>query len=70
MNVTFVVAIFASNARNFNPMIWMWEFRPIEREKQARNREERSSQQFHINNIGRRPPIQAENKDVIHTHSS
>jgi hypothetical protein len=35
---------------------------------QARDREERSSQQFRINNIGRRLAIRAENKDVIHTH--
>jgi hypothetical protein len=33
---------------------------------QARNREKRSSQQFHINNIGRHPAIRAENKNVIH----
>jgi hypothetical protein len=51
-------------------MIWMWEFRPIEKEKQARDREERSSQQFRINNIGRRPTIRAENKDIIHMRSS
>jgi hypothetical protein len=70
MNLAFVIAIFASNAGNFNPVIWMWEFRPIEKEKQARDREERSSQQFHINNIGRHHTIQAENKDVIHTHCS
>jgi hypothetical protein len=34
---------------------------------QARDREERSLQQFHINNIGRRLAIRAENRDVIHT---
>jgi len=51
-------------------MIWMWEFQPIEREKQVRDRKERSSQQFRINNIGRRPAIQVENRDVIHTRSS
>jgi hypothetical protein len=50
-------------------MIWMWEFSPIEREKQAGDREERSSQQFHINNIGHRPAIKAKNRDVIHMHS-
>jgi len=48
----------------------MWEFRPIEREKHAINREERSSQQVRINNIGRRLAIRAKNKDVIHTRSS
>jgi hypothetical protein len=48
----------------------MWEFRPIKREKQAKDREERSSQQFRINNINRHPAIPAENKDVIHTRSS
>jgi hypothetical protein len=48
----------------------MWEFRPIEKEKQARDREEKSSQQFCINNIGHRPAIRAENKDIIHTRSS
>jgi len=51
-------------------MIWMWEFRPIEKEKQARNREEISSQQFRINNIGYRPAIWAKNKDVTHRRSS
>jgi hypothetical protein len=34
---------------------------------QARDKEKRSSQQFRINNIGRRPAIRAENRDVIHT---
>ncbi len=48
----------------------MWEFRPIKREKQAINREVKSSKQFCINNIGRRPTIRAKNKDVIHTRSS
>jgi hypothetical protein len=50
-------------------MIWMWEFQPIEKEKQARDREERSLQQFCINNIGCHPTIWVENKNVIHTHS-
>jgi hypothetical protein len=35
---------------------------------QAIDREERSSQQFHINNIGHCFAIWAENKDVIHMH--
>jgi hypothetical protein len=48
----------------------MWEFRPIKREKQAKDIEERSLQQFHTNNIGRRPTIHAENKHVIHIRSS
>jgi hypothetical protein len=34
---------------------------------QARDREERSSQQFHINNIGCHPAIRGENRDIIHT---
>jgi hypothetical protein len=33
---------------------------------QARYREERSLQQLSINNIGCRPAIWAENKDIIH----
>ncbi len=36
----------------------------------AIDRKERSLQQFHINNIGRRLAIQAENRDIIHTRSS
>jgi len=51
-------------------MIWMWEFRPIEREKQARDRKEISSQQFYINNINRHTAIRVENRDVIHMRSS
>jgi hypothetical protein len=47
----------------------MWEFQPMEKEKHARDREKKSSQQFRINNIGRHPAIRAENKDVIHTCS-
>jgi len=47
-------------------MIWVWEFRPIKKGEQARDRKERSLQQFHINNIGRCPTIRAKNKDVIH----
>jgi hypothetical protein len=35
---------------------------------QAKYREKKSLQQFHINNIGRHPTIRAKNKDVIHTH--
>jgi hypothetical protein len=51
-------------------MIWVWEFRPIKKEEQARDRKERSLQQFRINNIGcRRPAIRAKNKNVIHTCS-
>jgi hypothetical protein len=42
------------------------EIWPIEREKQAIDREERSSQQFRINNIGCRPTIHVENRNVIH----
>ncbi len=34
---------------------------------QAKDREERSSQQFCINNIGRHPAIRAVNRDIIHT---
>jgi hypothetical protein len=41
-----------------------------QREKQAIDREERSSQQFYINNIGRHLAIRAKNKNVIHTRSS
>jgi hypothetical protein len=48
----------------------MWEFQTIEREKQVKDREERSPQQFHINNIGHRPAIRAKNRDVIHTRST
>jgi hypothetical protein len=47
-------------------MIWMWEFRPIKREKQAIDKEEISSQQFHINNICRRPIIRVEYGNIIH----
>jgi len=54
----------------FQSVIWMWEFQPIEKEKHAKDREERSLQQFCINNIGHRPAIWVENKDIIHTHSS
>ncbi len=61
---------FGIQCKVFQLVIWMWEFQPIEREKQAIDREERSSQQFHINNIGRRLAIRAENRNVIHMRSS
>jgi hypothetical protein len=49
----------------------MWEFRPFKREKQARDKKkEKSLQQFHINNIGRHPTIQAKNRNIIHTRGS
>jgi hypothetical protein len=48
----------------------MWKFQPIKREKQVRDKEEISLQQFRINNIGCCPAIRAENRNVIHTHSS
>jgi hypothetical protein len=51
-------------------VIWMWEFQPIEREKQARDREETSLQQFHINNIGHCFAIRVENRNIIHMRSS
>jgi hypothetical protein len=57
---------FCIQCREFQLVIWMWEFQPIEREKHAIDREERSSQQFHINNIGRRPAIRAENRCITH----
>jgi hypothetical protein len=47
----------------------MWEFWPFKREKQVRNKEEISLQQFRTNNIGHRLAILAKNKDIIHTHS-
>jgi hypothetical protein len=48
----------------------MWEFRPIKKKKKVIDKEERSSQQFCINNIGHRPTIRVENREVIHTRSS
>jgi hypothetical protein len=61
---------FCIQCREFQPVTWMWEFRPVKKENQARNRKERSLQQFCVNNIGRRLTIRAENKHVIHTRSS
>jgi hypothetical protein len=66
----FCCSHFCIQCKEFQPMIWMWEFRPIEIEKQVRDIEETSLQQFRINNIGCRPTIRAKNKDVIHMRSS
>jgi hypothetical protein len=69
MNVASVAAIFAYNSRNFNSCLDVGISTHQER-KAAIDREERSSQQFRINNIGRRPAIRAENRDIIHMRSS